>query len=145
MEPRLRPDQVLVTGGIGGEQVIMTADLDVHASDPVDVHYVTRRRHEVHHVQGVPLHDVLARIELRLDERCKMDHLNFVVSASSEDGYRVVLSMAEIAPEFGACSALLATRYNGELLIRPTLVTPHDGQSSRFVRGLCRPQLARIA
>jgi hypothetical protein len=130
---------------IGRERVITTADLHAHAREPVDVTYVTTRYREVHHVQGVPLHDVLARVELRLDERCKMDHLNFVVLAFSEDGYRVVLSWAEIDPEFGACAALLATRYNGRLLSRPTLVTPRDGRASRFVRGVCRLQLARIA
>jgi hypothetical protein len=141
----LLPDEVLVTGDIGRERVITTADLHAHAREPVDVPYVTTRYREVHHVQGVPLHDVLARVELRLDERCKMDHLNFVVLAFSEDGYRVVLSWAEIDPEFGACAALLATRYNGRLLSRPTLVTPRDGRASRFVRGVCRLQLARIA
>jgi hypothetical protein len=52
------------------------------------VPYVTTWCREVHHVQGVPLHDVLTRVELRRDERCKVDHLNFVVLAFAGDGYR---------------------------------------------------------
>lgn len=59
--PPLRDDQVLVTGDISHDWVITTADLHAHAREPVDVYYVTTRFREVHHVQGVPLHDLLAR------------------------------------------------------------------------------------
>lgn len=68
------------------------------------------------------------------DRRHKMGELNVVVRAVAEDGYQVALSWAEIDPEFGACAALLATRYNGTRLSRPTLVTPCDGRASRCVR-----------
>ncbi|WP_211301620.1 hypothetical protein [Saccharopolyspora spinosa] len=64
--------------------------------------------------------------------------------ARSEDDYQVVLSWAEIAPDFGACAALLATRYNGHLLTRPTLVVPHGGHANRYLRRVCRLQLARV-
>jgi hypothetical protein len=142
---RLPPQgHVLVTGAIGREWLIETADLHAHAREPVDVQYVTTRCREVHHVQGVPLHEVLQRTGLHLREDHKMDHLNVVVLAQSEDGYRVLLSWAEVDPEFGACSALLATRYNGELLTRPTLVMPADGRAGRYVRRLCRLHLVRV-
>ncbi|SDX73130.1 hypothetical protein SAMN05216215_101482 [Saccharopolyspora shandongensis] len=140
----LRSDQLLVTGDIVHDWVIVTADLHAHAREPVNVRYVTRHAQEVHHVQGVPLHQLLARVSLRRDGRRKKDHLSFVVLARSEDDYQVVLSWAEIAPDLGACAALLATRYNGRLLTRPTLVVPHDGQANRYVRGVCRLQLVRV-
>ncbi|PRY35179.1 molybdopterin-binding protein [Umezawaea tangerina] len=142
--PPLRDDQVLVSGDVGREWVIATPDLHAHAGLPVDVRYVTTRRREVHHVQGVPLHRVLARTSLLVDDRRKMDHLTFVVIARSEDGFQVLLSWAEVDPEFGGCSALLATRYNGEVLTRPTLVVPSDGRSSRYVRKVCGLHLARL-
>ena len=126
---------MLVTGAIGREWLIETADLHAHAREPVDVQYVTTRCREVHHVQGVPLHEVLQRTGPHLREDHKMDHPNFVVLAQSEDGYRVLLSWAE----FGACSALLATRYNGELLTMPV-----DGRAGRYVRRLCRLHLVRV-
>lgn len=146
LRPRapLRDDQVLVTGDISHDWVIATGELHAHAKSPVDVHYRTTRFREVHHVQGVLLHELLARVNLRLDKRHKMDHLSFVVLAHAEDGYRALLSWGEVDPEFGACAALLATRYNGVLLTRPTLVIPRDGRASRFVRGVRTLRVARI-
>jgi hypothetical protein len=67
-----------------------------------------------------------------------MASLTVVVLAVAEDGFQVALSLAELYPEFGACAALPATRYNGELLARPTLVMPSDQRASRYVRGLAR-------
>ncbi|WP_394618740.1 molybdopterin-binding protein [Lentzea sp. JNUCC 0626] len=138
-------DQVLVTGDISDEWTFSTAHLDAHAREPVNVQYRTTRVSEVHCVQGVPLHEVLGRVVLRLDQASKMDKLSFVVIASSQDGFRVALSWAEVDPEFGSCSALLATRYNGRRLTRPTLVTPQDGRSSRYVRDLACIEISRIA
>lgn len=141
----LGPGQVLVTGDVVDERVLDTVELDARAHTEAEVAYVTRRRREVHRVCGVPLHQVLTEIPPRLDLRHKMGQLNVIVLALSEDGFQVVLSLAEIDPEFGACAALLATRYNGELLARPTLVMPCDGRASRYVRGLCRLAVHNIA
>jgi hypothetical protein len=142
--PPLQPGQVLVTGDIAEDLVILTSDLHAHAREPIDVEYVTRHVHEVHQVQGVPLHHLLTRVSLLVDDRRKKDQLSFVILARSEDDYQVVLSWAEIAPELGACSALLATRYNGRILTRPTLVVPHDGRANRYVRRVSRLQIARV-
>lgn len=143
--PALGPGQVLITGDVADERVIDTADLDARAGAPHEVRYATRRCRETHLVQGVPLHDVLAEACPRFDGRLKMGRLNVVVLALSEDGYQVVLSLAEIDPEFGACAALLATRYNGQALVRPTLVMPCDGRSSRYVRNLCQLRLLSVS
>ncbi|MFD9700060.1 molybdopterin-binding protein [Lentzea sp. NPDC059081] len=137
-------DQVLVTGDISDEWTFSTAHLDAHAREPVNVSYRTTRVREVHCVQGVPLHEVLRRVTLRVDEASKMDRLSFVVVATSQDGFRAVLSWAEVDPEFGSCSALLATRYNGRRLTRPTLVTPRDARSSRYVRDVARIEIHRV-
>ncbi|WP_236788215.1 molybdopterin-binding protein [Amycolatopsis sp. GM8] len=144
MVPLLGRGQVLVTGDVVGERVLDTAALDARACAVREVQYVTRKRREVHRVQGVLLYEVLAEIPPRLDQRHKMGQLNVVVLALSEDGFQVVLSLAEIDPEFGGCPALLATRYNGEVLERPTLVVPSDGRASRYVRGLCRLAVVTI-
>ncbi|NKQ54724.1 molybdopterin-binding protein [Amycolatopsis sp. K13G38] len=142
---RVAPGQVLVTGDVVGERVIDTADLDARANAGRDVSYVTRYRREVHRVRGVALHEVLTELRPRWDERHKMGQLNVVVLAVSEDGFQVALSLAEIDPEFGACAALLATRYNGAVLARPTLVMPCDGRASRYVRSLSRLCLFNVA
>ena len=56
----------------------------------------------------------------------------------------MLLSWAELDPEFGACGALLAARYNDELLPRPTLVMPRDGRGSRYVRLVDRLHVLRV-
>jgi len=141
----LGPGQVLITGDVAGDRVLSTVELDARAHALQEVPYVTRRCREVHQVRGVPLHEIIAETSPRWDARHKMGQLNSVVVAGSEDGFQVVLSMAEIDPEFGACAALLATRYNGRALALPTLVMPCDGRASRYVRRLCRLCLLNVA
>ncbi|MEV7551950.1 molybdopterin-binding protein [Amycolatopsis sp. NPDC089917] len=130
-------EQLLVTGG-RDERLIDMAELRSRSTVRLDIDYVTRRKREQHEVQGVHLHDVLREGPLPFDPRHKMPGLTVVVLAVAEDGFQVALSLAEIDPEFGHCAALLATRYNGELLPRPTLVMPGDLRASRYVRGLAR-------
>lgn len=141
----LGPDQVLITGDVVQDRLLDTRELDACATASQDVDYVTRRIREVHRVRGVALHEVLSELEPHWDRRHKMGRLNVVVVATSEDGFQVVLSLAEVDPEFGANRALLATRYNDELLRRPTLVLPGDGRASRYVRRLCRISLLNVA
>jgi hypothetical protein len=66
------------------------------------------------------------------------------VLAFGQDGYQVTLSWGEVDVEFGACAALVATRYNNVLLQRPTLVLPHDGRGSRYVRMLSELRVLHI-
>jgi hypothetical protein len=137
----VRADQVLITGDVVVDRLVATADLDARVRPPQEIRYTTRYFEDVHRVQGVPLHEVLTETGIRPDPRHKIGELNMIVLAVSEDGYQVALSWAEIDPDFGACAALLATRYNDERLTRPTLVMPCDGRASRFVRRLWQLRL----
>jgi hypothetical protein len=131
----LAAGQFLVTGTVlTPGTVVSTSDLDRRAQGPGWVRYRTRSCDQTDEVHGVTVHDLLSGIGLALREERKMDHLNVVVIARGEDGYQVTLSWGEVDPEFGACAALLATRYNGVVLRRPTLVLPHDTRGSRYVR-----------
>jgi hypothetical protein len=141
----VRDDQVLITGDVAAELLVATADLDARAQAPREIRYTTRYFTALHRVQGVPLHEVLAAAVINTDARHKMGELNMVVLAVSEDGYQVVLSWAEIDPDFGDCAALLATRYDGAFLTRPTLVLPRDNRASRYVRRLARLCLRSMA
>ena len=135
-----------VTGAVRAPgTTVSIADLDSHAQGPMQVHYVTRTCDRVDQVHGVVVHELLSDIGLAVREEPKMDHLMFLVLVSGQDGYRVVLSWAELDPEFGACSAVLATRYNGCLLPRPTLVMPRDCRGSRYVRLVDRIHVMRAA
>ncbi|MCR6489077.1 molybdopterin-binding protein [Amycolatopsis sp. OK19-0408] len=137
--------RLLVTGTGCASRLIDVGDLRARSRVRLDVDYVTRRKRERHEVHGVHLYDVLREGPLPLDPRHKMSGLTVVVLAVSEDGFRVVLSLAEIDPEFGHCAALLATRYNGEDLPRPTLVMPSDLRASRYVRNLAELCLLTVS
>jgi hypothetical protein len=118
MEPSV--GELLVTGTGCASRMIGIGELRERSRIRLDVEYVTRRKHERHEVHGVHLYGVL------------------------RDGFQVAWSLAELDPEFGACAALPATRYNGELLARPTLVMPSDQRASRYVRGLARLRLLAV-
>jgi hypothetical protein len=144
MEPL--SDQFLVTGAVHEPDVVVcTKDLDHRACGPHRVHYVTRTCDRVDTVYGVPLHELISGIGLRLGEGHKMDRLTFVILARGQDGYQVVLSWGEVDPEFGGCAALLATRYNDVHLPRPTLVLPGDDRGSRYVRMVSELRVLRMA
>ncbi|MBP2326205.1 hypothetical protein JOF56_006590 [Kibdelosporangium banguiense] len=133
-----------VTGAVQAPgTTVSIMDLDADAQGPMHVHYVTRSCDRMDQVHGVVVHSLLSRIGLAVRDEPKMDHLMFLVLVSGEDGYQVVLSWAELDPEFGACSAVLATRYNGCRLELPTLVMPRDGRGSRYVRLVSRLHVMR--
>lgn len=138
-------EQLLVTGTGCASRLIDVGELRTRPQVRLDVDYVTRRRRERHEVHGVHLYDVLREGPLPLDPEHKMSGLSVVVAAVAADGFQVVLSFAEIDPEFGHCAALLATRYNGEFLQRPTLVMPSDLRASRYVRGLAELRLLSLS
>ncbi|MCU1680872.1 MAG: hypothetical protein JWQ81_1611 [Amycolatopsis sp.] len=137
--------QFLVTGAVRAPgTVVTTAELDKRAQGPRRVHYVTRACDRMDEVRGIPLHDLLSDVGLLLREDRKMDHLNLVVLAFGQDGYQVTLSWGEVDVEFGACAALVATRYNDVVLRRPTLVLPRDSRGSRYVRLLSELRVLHI-
>ena len=133
-----------VTGAVRAPgTTVSVSDLDSHARGPMQVHYVTKTCDRMDQVHGVEVHNLLSGIGLAVHDEPKMDCLMFLVLVSGQDGYQVVLSWAELDPEFGACSAVLATRYNGCLLASPTLVMPRDGRGSRYVRLVSRLHVIR--
>ncbi|MFC0429656.1 molybdopterin-binding protein [Kutzneria buriramensis] len=135
----LRTDELVITGEVATPGTVWcTSALHARACRPLTIDYVTRRRSERHEVRGVALYDALAAAGLALDPARKMDHLSLAVLAEGADGYAVLVSYAEMHPEFGDCGALLATWHNGSLLPRPTLVMPADRRASRFVRQVHR-------
>jgi hypothetical protein len=135
----LRPDELVITGAVATPGAVWcTSALHARACRPLAIDYVTRRRTERHEVRGVTLFEALTSAGLALDPAHKMDHLRLAVLAEGADGYGVLVSYAELHPEFGDCGALLATCHNGQLLTRPTLVMPADRRASRFVRQVHR-------
>jgi hypothetical protein len=135
----MRPDELVITGAVATPGTVWcTSALHARACRPLTIDYVTLRRTERHEVRGVTLYEALTIAGLALDPARKMDHLSLAVLAEGADGYGVLVSYAEMHPEFGDCGAMLATWHNGQLLTRPTLVMPADRRASRFVRQVHR-------
>ncbi len=69
-----------------------------------------------------------------LDDSEKGAELRHVIKVIGRDGYVVVLSTGEIAPEFGAKPALLAYQRDGQPDTGLRLVMPGDKRGGRNVR-----------
>jgi len=86
---------------------------------------------ETHRYTGVPLSDLL-----QLQPRAEGERLGMSVSVLPNNGEWVTFSLAEISPEMGKTTALLAYKEDGHLLGAngfAELVVPSDMQTSRWV------------
>ncbi|WP_194891374.1 hypothetical protein [Catenulispora pinisilvae] len=91
-----------------------------------------------HRFAGPLLLDVARLAEPAFVPGERKDRLRFLISVRAGDGHRVVLSWAEIDPEFGNVPVLLGlTRDGGALDAEgPQLVVPGDVCGARHVSGV---------
>jgi DMSO/TMAO reductase YedYZ molybdopterin-dependent catalytic subunit len=84
---------------------------------------------------GVPLWTLLGEAG-GIDDPAKRAELRHMIRITARDGYVVILSTGEIAPDFGAKPALLAYRRNDETPATAgfRLVMPGDKHGGRYVR-----------
>ncbi|WP_415117040.1 molybdopterin-binding oxidoreductase [Paraburkholderia sp.] len=88
---------------------------------------------------GVSLWDLLNAAGIQTNSAVKNDLLGFYVIATGTDGYRVVLSAAELSPDFGNQPDIVAYAVNGSPLDTTgfaRLVIPNDGKAGRYVSNL---------
>lgn len=74
-----------------------------------------------HRFAGPLLHDVLGDAGPGFDPARRKDRLRFLVALTGADGHHVLLSWAEIDPDFGAAPVLLATTIDDTPLDRADL------------------------
>ena len=125
-------DSLLVD--LPGRSVVLEArDLAALPRDSVQWAY----HGTAHWYVGVRLIAVLRRVGVPVDSLKGHDLAKRVV-VEAADHYRVVFSLAEIAPGLGAREVLLADREDGRALPPPVgpwrLVVPADGSGARGVR-----------
>ncbi|MET8715030.1 molybdopterin-dependent oxidoreductase [[Kitasatospora] papulosa] len=91
-----------------------------------------------HRFTGPLLHDVLMGAGPRFAPARRKDRLRFLIAVSGADGHHVLLSWAEIDPDFGQARVLLAVTIDGTPLDRagPQLVLPQDRCGARHVSGI---------
>lgn len=91
-----------------------------------------------HRFTGPLLHDVLAAAGPGFDPARRKDRLRFLIAVSGTDGHHVLLSWAEIDPDFGRAPVLLAVSIDDTPLDHagPQLVLPQDRCGARHVSGI---------
>ena len=101
----------------------------------VTVSYQAGRGVEEASFTGVPLWTLLGEVG-GIDDPAKRAELRHVIRITARDGYVVVLSTGEIAPDFGAKPALLAYQRDDEAPAAAgfRLVMPGDKHGGRYVR-----------
>jgi DMSO/TMAO reductase YedYZ molybdopterin-dependent catalytic subunit len=88
---------------------------------------------------GVSLWDLVNAAAPQTNASVKNDLAGFYVLATGSDGYRVILSLAELSPDFGNQPDIVAYAQNGAPLTTTgfaRLVIPNDGKAGRYVSNL---------
>ncbi|WP_406494212.1 hypothetical protein OG936_10910 [Streptomyces sp. NBC_00846] len=91
-----------------------------------------------HRFTGPLLHDVLSGAGPVFDPARRKDRLRFLIAVFGADGHHVLLSWAEIDPDFGRAPVLLAATIDGTSLDRAgaQLVLPQDRCGARHISGI---------
>jgi DMSO/TMAO reductase YedYZ molybdopterin-dependent catalytic subunit len=98
--------------------------------------------------EGVPLLEVLKRAGAPLGKQLRGKALASYVVAKAHDGYQVVFTLAEVAPEFANESILVADKRDGKALFGFQgpfrLVCANDKAGARSVRMLETLEVVRL-
>ena len=124
-----------LTGKLRHPQQFDLARLRALPSETMQVSYQTERGVQQASFDGVRLWALLDEAG-GIDDPDKAAALHHVVRITAQDGYFVVLSTGEVAPDFGGKPAMIAYRRDGDSpgagSIR--LVMPGDKHGGRYVR-----------
>jgi DMSO/TMAO reductase YedYZ molybdopterin-dependent catalytic subunit len=98
--------------------------------------------------EGVPLREILKRAGAPADKELRGKALASYILATAHDGYQVVFTLAEVAPEFGNETILVADKRDGKPLFGYQgpfrLVCPNDKAGARSVRMLDSIEFVRL-
>jgi molybdopterin-binding protein len=127
-----------ITGRVQHPGPVSITDLQQYSPETVEVSYESTQGHESHTFTGVRLFDVLNAAGLSADPAASdISFVHMYVVLSARDGYQVVLSLGELAPELGNAPILLAWEKDGVALSpheRPLqLVVPEDSSYDRYI------------
>jgi DMSO/TMAO reductase YedYZ molybdopterin-dependent catalytic subunit len=98
--------------------------------------------------EGVPLREILKRAGAPMEKELRGKALASYVLAKAHDGYQVVFTLAEVAPEFANEPILVADKRDGKPLFGYQgpfrLVCPNDKAGARSVRMLETLEFVRL-
>ena len=123
----------------GGKHVELTLDA-LKAMPQKTVTYHNPHTNADERYSGVPLMDLLAGLEVAHGKDLRGKALSEYVVATGSDGYKAVLALAEVDPEFHPGDVLVADAMDGKPLDAKTgpfrLVVTEDKRPARSVHSL---------
>jgi len=139
------PATLTVTGDVPAPLVLKAEDL---ANMPRETVSIPDQDGTKVAYEGVLLREVLKRAGAPMDKDLRGKALASYVLAKAHDGYQVVFTLAEVAPEFANEPILVADKRDGKPLFGYQgpfrLVCPNDKAGARSVRMLETLELVRL-
>jgi DMSO/TMAO reductase YedYZ molybdopterin-dependent catalytic subunit len=125
----------VLDGNVKHPQQFSADTLRKFPAEHVEVSFQTGRGIETSTYTGVRLWTLLGEVG-GIDDAAKGAELHHTISITGRDGYLVVISTGEIAPDFGGKPAMVAYEQDGEELRDKGLrvVMPGDKRGGRYVR-----------
>ncbi len=137
--------QITISGDIPSPLVLTAADLAKMPREKVSVPDQDGTKVEY---EGVPLREILKRAGAPMEKELRGKALASYVLAKAHDGYQVVFTLGEMAPEFGNEPILVVDKRDGKALFGYQgpfrLVCPNDKAGARSVRMLETLEFVRL-
>jgi DMSO/TMAO reductase YedYZ molybdopterin-dependent catalytic subunit len=144
-QPSTAPATLTIAGDLPSQLVLKAEDLLKMPRETVTIpdQDGTKVAYE-----GVPLREILKRAGAPMEKELRGKALASYVLAKAHDGYQVVFTLAEVAPEFGNEPILVADKRDGKALFGYQgpfrLVCPNDKAGARSVRMLETLEFVRL-
>ncbi len=139
-DPPAHSDSVAIKGGVDHPRTLALADLQHEPQTTVTVFMHTGHGTLAGAFTGVSLWTLLNEAGVTMDKAKKNDVIHHTVTVTGSDSYSAVLSLAEIAPEFGGDQAIVAWQQDGKPLESgegyARLIIPGDKAAGRAVSAI---------
>ena len=136
-QPQTPPETLTVSGDVPSRLTLKAEDLAKMPRETVSVPDQDGTKVEY---EGVPLREILKRAGAPIEKGLRGKTLTSYILARAHDGYQVVFTLAEVAPEFANEPILVADKRDGKPLFGYQgpfrLVCPNDKAGARSVRML---------
>ena len=138
-DPSAHSDSIAIKGGVDHPRTLALSDLQHEPQTTATISQRTAHGTLAGAFAGASLWVLLQEAGVTLDKAKKNDLIHHTVTVTGSDGYSAVLSLAEIAPEFGDDQATVAWQKDGKPLESggyARLIIPGDKAAARAVTAI---------